>query len=182
MESSNDVMNSAYEKMRALDTDALIRIRKEGDQSEYSVVEQEAARKVLSERLGGLSDESPVTGETVVAANTTVSAVVDDDEDDEEVVSSGSRWASFIATLAAVVSWPLLALFLGLGGFTFWQTIQQGQQMGASLDQLLLQLLNPLNYLLMGLFYFAVLQFVAKAISILQDIYEYAAYLVESRD
>lgn len=169
MESSSNVTSSAYEKMRALDTDTLVRIWKEGDRSEYSVVEQEAARKVLTERLGGLPGVAAETGRVVV---------VDDDDEDDVVVSSGSRWASFVSTLAGVLSWLLLALFVGLAGLSLWQNLQ----MGLPVQQLLLQLLTSSIYtLLMGLFYFAILQFAAKGLSLLQEIQEYAEYLVDRK-
>lgn len=168
MESSSNVTSSAYEKMQALDTDSLVRIWKAGDRSEYSVVEQEAARKVLTERLGGLPG----------VASEAVGAVVVDDDDDEVEVSSGSRWASFIGTLAGVLSWLLLALFVGLAGLSLWQNLQ----MGLPVQQLLLQLLTSSLYtLLMGLFYFSILQFVAKGLSLLQEIQEYAEYLVDRK-
>lgn len=170
MESSSNVTSSAYEKMRALDTDTLVRIWKEGDRSEYSVVEQEAARTVLSERLGGLPG--------VATEKTGGVVVVDDDEDDDVEVSGGSRWASFIGSLAMVLSWLLLALFVGLAGLSLWQNLQ----MGLPVQQLMLQLLTSSLYtLLMGLFYFAILQFVAKGLSMLQDIQEYAEYLVDRK-
>lgn len=168
MESSSNVTSSAYEKMRALDTDTLVRIWKQGDRSEYSVVEQEAARKVLTERLGGLPGVATETG----------GAVIVDHDDDDVVVSGGSRWASFVSTLAGVLSWLLLALFVGLAGLSLWQNLQ----MGLPVQQLLLQLLTSSIYtLLMGLFYFTILQFAAKGLSLLQEIQEYAEYLVERK-
>ena len=159
--------NLLFERMQAKETEELIAIWQEHDESTWTVEAFQAVEKILVQRLGHLPDPEAAADEE------------DDDEEETVVEYPTDKRLIWIAELSGRLSWVILAVavvyaVLDLIYYFFVQvTPSEWANLGTFALLSLVRILSQLGGVLDAGFAFLVMQAVAEIIYLLMDIRDF---------
>ncbi len=160
MDERNDIQNQIIENMQLKETDELLQIWKTNDRDAWSDEAFSAVEKILEQRLGTVPPQ----------AEDAEDRQREEDIKIEEEDKTG-KWLLWISSLAEALSYIALAFYIIAGVIPVIGTISLANAV-----------LSVGAAVIMGLFFFVVLQFIAKAIMVLLDIRDYTGQLVEMKE